>query len=108
MEVFHLFFLLKKGIRGRWPLPVIGDVLQIMFRPVCFYDYDCFLKYGKVYYDHSILGYTMLVTSDPEMIHSVLVKDHHVFTERMSVPYLPPYLRKGIIFLDYLGKFFCS
>lgn len=74
-------------------MPVVGDVFQALSQPLCEYDQKCFKKYGRVYYDHATLGLRMLVTSDPDMVHRVLRE--HCFTERLPLPYLPLFIRRG-------------
>lgn len=70
------------------------QVFSIMFRPLCEYDYECFKKYGRVHYDHSMFGNTMLISSELEMIQRILVKDHMLF-DRLTFLCLPRFIKKG-------------
>ncbi|KAM5131632.1 cytochrome P450 3A21-like [Callospermophilus lateralis] len=74
----------KLGIPGPTPLPLFGTLLYY-HKGFWQYDVQCHEKYGKMWglYDGQ---QPVLVITDPEMIKTVLVKEHYsVFTNRPAV-----------------------
>uniref|UniRef100_A0A8C9QE62 unspecific monooxygenase n=1 Tax=Spermophilus dauricus TaxID=99837 RepID=A0A8C9QE62_SPEDA len=85
----------KLGLPGPTPLPLFGTLLYYR-KGFWQYDVQCHEKYGKMWglYDGQ---QPVLVITDPEMIKTVLVKEHYsVFTNRpiplklSKTPFLQP------------------
>ncbi|KAG3259949.1 cytochrome P450 3A21-like, partial [Ictidomys tridecemlineatus] len=71
----------KLGIPGPTPLPLFGTLLYYR-KGFWQYDVQCHEKYGKMWGLYHVQK-PVLVITDPEMIKTVLVKEHYsVFTNR--------------------------
>jgi len=88
------------GLKGPFALPLVGNFPNIRFRTMFEWDYMNFKKYGHTYYDYLFSINGCLNTSDPELAKHVLIKAFPIFSNRISVPYLPVYARKTLIFLE--------
>ncbi|KAI1307611.1 Cytochrome P450 3A13 [Halotydeus destructor] len=73
----------KRGVDGPKPLPVLGNILANMRRPIneVFYEYS--EKYGKIFGIYEMTKPTLGI-GDPELIRQITVKDAHLFMNRRN------------------------
>ncbi|KAI1301926.1 Cytochrome P450 3A11 [Halotydeus destructor] len=71
----------RRGIKGPKALPILGNVLPNIRKPLQEVFNGYYEKYGKIYGIFE-LSKPMLVVADPEIIRHITVKDAHLFINR--------------------------
>jgi len=90
----------SQGLDGPRPWPFVGNALEITSRPFKEYEAENFRKYGDTYVDFILNNEGVIITSKPEYVKRILIKEFHIFCHRMLPPYVHKYARKSVIFVN--------
>lgn len=77
----HKRFFKDQNIPGPMPVPVFGNFLDVISKGLLGHDFELMQKYGKVCGAFEG-GTPVLMTSDPEFIKTVMIKDFNYFVNR--------------------------
>ncbi|UJR23770.1 hypothetical protein I4U23_026746 [Adineta vaga] len=82
-------------IPGPTPIPLLGELFNVIRKGLYKNDIDLVQKYGKIVGIFEGPSSTILLT-DPELLRKVLIKDAHVFMNRRSVEGIVGPLEHGL------------
>nr|WPM94893.1 cytochrome p450 4726A1 [Polyphagotarsonemus latus] len=94
----HSYLKKQCGLSGPKPFFSLGNTLDILFDTFANYEKKNFQKYGKTYVDFTLDKNGSIITSDPEHIKKVLIKDFHIFSARVPSVNNIKYVSKAVIF----------
>ncbi|XP_054160973.1 uncharacterized protein LOC128959051 [Oppia nitens] len=90
----------KQGINGPKPWPIVGNIVQLcVIGSRLDTEINWLKKYGKIYGIFDQNG-PKLTVAEPELIKQILVKDFHIFPDRMSIEYPHPVIGKNLFFIN--------
>jgi len=90
----------KQGLDGPRPMPIVGNTLNVMKKTFQNYELENRKKYGSTYVDYILDSNGVIVTSNPEYVKKILIKDFHNFYHRIQSIYVHKYLSKAVIFTN--------
>ncbi|XP_072031761.1 cytochrome P450 3A24-like [Amphiura filiformis] len=94
-QVYSLTYFWRLGIKGPFPLPLLGNFLSMGKGIIPAYD-NWSKKYGKYY--GMFMGKTpTLVVSDADMARQILIKDFPSFQSRSLQSFSMPYMADTIV-----------
>ncbi|XP_054157185.1 cytochrome P450 3A24-like [Oppia nitens] len=71
----------SRGINGPKPVPGLGTLWQIFYKPIGEINLDNYKKYGKIY-GVFMVNRPVLTVADPDLIKQMNIRDFHMFVDR--------------------------
>ena len=77
----------KSGIPGPFPLPLVGNLPSLIKRGINKHHCDMAKEYGKTILFFEAMN-PVVLTSDPELIKAITIRDFHIFDGRNVIYFL--------------------
>jgi cytochrome P450 family 3 subfamily A len=85
-----------KGLRGLFPVPVLGTSWMYVFKYPFEVDLMCTKRFGPVFVEQLPISGISVNVADVKLIRQVMVKSFASFPKKLTVPWLPPYVRYSL------------
>ncbi|KAJ6647417.1 Cytochrome P450 3A14 [Pseudolycoriella hygida] len=85
----------KRGINGPKPLPIFGNLLDILLTPRTDLELNLYKKFGSIY-GYYLGNAPVLVVGEPDLIKNILVKDFNVFPQRRNMDSSHPIMKQNL------------
>ena len=80
-----VIYKLNSSVPGPFPLPIFGNMYGFIRHGISQYHMESFKKYGKTFQSFGIGLLPEIVTSDPELIKAITIKEFKLFQNRRVI-----------------------